>query len=311
MGKEAHHHIKGLIGVVQQHVLLPDRGEHIAIVVADALGHARGELRPQKVGPGVGHQFRQIGDAEHAFDFDHVLGPHAKLAHDDGFQLFRGAGGMGQTHDLAPAAAFQGDFELAHEVFGLVFDLKIAVAQHAEFEMRFEFVARKEVGDVDDQQVFERQVAQAAVGRGQGYEAVDLAGDRQQCLQGAFVAAAFQLQRQRITGVRDEREGMCRINRQRRQHGEDLVEKDPFEMFVVRLGQVGGTFQHDVLRVHLGHEVNQHTLLGHHQVAGVFVDQHQLLTGAQPIGGGGGIARLGQFAQPRDPHGIEFIQIGG
>ena len=34
---------------------------------------------------------------------------------------------MGQTHDLAAAAAFQGDFEFAHKVFGFFFDLEVTV----------------------------------------------------------------------------------------------------------------------------------------------------------------------------------------
>ena len=43
---------------------------------------------------------------------------------------------MRKAHDLAPAATLEGDFELTHEVFRFVLDLKIAVAQHAELEMR-------------------------------------------------------------------------------------------------------------------------------------------------------------------------------
>jgi hypothetical protein len=47
--------------VVQQHVLLPDRGEHVAVMVLHPFGHARGEGGPQQVGPVVEHQFLHIG----------------------------------------------------------------------------------------------------------------------------------------------------------------------------------------------------------------------------------------------------------
>ena len=47
--QEADHHVEGLVGVMQQHVLLPDRGEHVAVVVLHPFGHARGEGRPQQV----------------------------------------------------------------------------------------------------------------------------------------------------------------------------------------------------------------------------------------------------------------------
>ena len=48
--QEAHHDVEGLVGVVQQHVLLADRGEDVALEVLHPLGHARGEGRP-RAGP--------------------------------------------------------------------------------------------------------------------------------------------------------------------------------------------------------------------------------------------------------------------
>jgi hypothetical protein len=39
--EEAHHDVEGLVGVVQQHVLLADRREDVALVVLHPLGHPR------------------------------------------------------------------------------------------------------------------------------------------------------------------------------------------------------------------------------------------------------------------------------
>ena len=47
-------------------------------------------------------------------------------------QPLRRPGRYLQPHHLAPAAAFQRHLEFAHQILGLVLDLKIAVAQHAE-----------------------------------------------------------------------------------------------------------------------------------------------------------------------------------
>ena len=49
--QEADHHVEGLVGVMQQHVLLPDRREHVALVVLHPFRDARGEGRPHQVLP--------------------------------------------------------------------------------------------------------------------------------------------------------------------------------------------------------------------------------------------------------------------
>ena len=51
---------------------------------------------------------------------------------------------MCQADDFAAAPPLKGHFKFQHKVFGLVLDFKVAVAQHAELKMRFEFIARKQ-----------------------------------------------------------------------------------------------------------------------------------------------------------------------
>ena len=80
--QEAHHHVEGLIRVVQQHILLADRREHVALVVLNPLRNARLERGPEQVRPAVQNQLRQIGQADHAAQLDHLLLAHVQLVHD-------------------------------------------------------------------------------------------------------------------------------------------------------------------------------------------------------------------------------------
>ena len=49
--QELHHHVEDLVGVMDDDVLLPDRREAVAAVVADALGKARIVGHEFEVGP--------------------------------------------------------------------------------------------------------------------------------------------------------------------------------------------------------------------------------------------------------------------
>ena len=49
--QELHHHVEGFVGVMDDEVLLPDRGEAVAAMIADALGKARIIGHELEVGP--------------------------------------------------------------------------------------------------------------------------------------------------------------------------------------------------------------------------------------------------------------------
>ncbi len=61
----------------------------------------------------------------------------------------------------------------------------------------------------------------------------------------------------------------------------------------------------------LGVQAAPGVLLAIQKVAGVFVDQDKLFGRGQTIGGGGGIPRMGQFAQARDADCVELVKVGG
>ncbi len=66
-------HVKGFIGVVQQHVLLPDRGEHVAVVILDPFRHAGGKGRPHQVFAAGQDQFLQVRHAQQTLDLHHLV----------------------------------------------------------------------------------------------------------------------------------------------------------------------------------------------------------------------------------------------
>ena len=65
------------------------------------------------------------------------------------------------------------------------------------------------------------------------------------------------------------------------------------------------------MRFHLLMQCTKDTLLGVHQIACIFVDQHQLLGWRQTVNARCSVAGTSQLAQASNPHGIEFIQIIG
>ena len=163
---------------------------------------------------------------------------------------------------------------------------------------------------MQQQHILQRQETMRAFRGGQGHEARDLCGNRQQRAQGPLVTAALQLQRKAEAGVRDERKGVRRVDGQRRQHGKDVVEKDRLERGAIFLRQGVAVQDGDPLGLHLAAQFVEDGLLALHQVARILVDQHQLFGRCQPVRGGCDVSGMGQFPQARHAHRVEFVKIG-
>ena len=208
---------------MQQHIFLADRGENIAFVVGDPLGDTRREGRPEQVWTLVKHQLGKIGEAEHSADFNDLVFGHMQLTLDHleqaGWSICRN----GQANDFAATATFQGSFKFAHEVFCFILDFKITVAQHPKTAGAFEAKTGEKAGQMLQQQLFQWQEAELPFRRGQRDKPCDLGGNGQERLQLALISRAFKLERQSIARVWNKRKGMCRVNGQGREHGEDLL----------------------------------------------------------------------------------------
>ena len=110
LGEELHDDVEGFVGVVDDEVLLPDRGEAIAAVLAHALGKARVERRELEVGPVEGDELRQFVERQHAVDEDDAGGDDVDVAGDEGAQRFRHARLDLEPDDRAAAPALQRAF---------------------------------------------------------------------------------------------------------------------------------------------------------------------------------------------------------
>ncbi|EKD60760.1 MAG: hypothetical protein ACD_54C00565G0001 [uncultured bacterium] len=172
-------------------------------------------------------------------------------------------------------------------------------------------IAGKQHVQMQQQQFFQRQEAMLAVFPRQRHKPRNLLRNRQQRFQRAVIGFPLQLQRQRKPGVRDKRKRMRRVDRQGRQHREHLVQKVIFQKLLVPRRQLAAGQQGNPLRLHQLFQLVEHRLLGVHQPPRVGMDQHQLFRRSAAIFRGVGILRPHQGPQPRHPHSVEFIKVGG
>ena len=221
-------------------------------------------------------------------------------------------GGHGELDHLAAAAALQRGLELAHEVLGLLLDLEVAVAQHAEGAVAEHDVAGEELAEEDLEQRLERQEAGLALGPvGQADEARNLAGDRQQRLEHGVVGVAPELQAHGEAAVGDEGEGVRRVDGERREDREDLVEEVALHELEVGALEVGGAEDLDALVAHELAQDAEAFLLAHHQRAGVGVDAAELVGGGEAVGARDVHAGAHQAAQAGDADGVELVEVRG
>ena len=172
-------------------------------------------------------------------------------------------------------------------------------------------VAGEETFEVEEEEFLERQEAVLAGGRLQADEAGDLLGDGQERLEVAFVGFALELEREREARVRDEGEGMRGVDGERRQDREDLAQEDVVELAAVFFGELVAGEEGDARGFEVGLELAPGDELLGHEAAGVLVDEDELFGGGQAIDGGGGVARVGEFAEAGDADGVEFVEVGG
>ena len=190
----------------------------------------------------------------------------------------RRARGHGQADHLAAAAALQRGLELAHQVLGLLLDLEVAVAQHPEGAEPEHDVAGEEAVEEHLEQRLERQEPDLPLrARRQPHEARHLRRHRQQRLERGVVGGALELQPHGEAAVGDEREGVRRVDGERRQDREDLLEEVRLHHLEVGALQVARPEDLDALGVHQLAQVAQAFLLAHLQRPGVGVDAAQLL----------------------------------
>ena len=132
--QELHDDVEGFVGVVDDEVLLPDRGEAIAAMLADALGEARVVGRELEVRPVERRRAATVRSAPSMPSTTKVVvGGDVELARR---RTARSASGMRASTSSrmtdAAAALLQRRLEQADEILGLFLDLEVAVADDPE-----------------------------------------------------------------------------------------------------------------------------------------------------------------------------------
>jgi hypothetical protein len=89
--------VEGLVGMVDDEVLLADGGEAVPAMVADAAGIARRVGHEFEVGPIEARELRHLVERKHAVDLEHAVGGGAERALHEALQL-----GRHQRFDVEP-----------------------------------------------------------------------------------------------------------------------------------------------------------------------------------------------------------------
>ena len=149
------------------------------------------------------------------------------VAGDESAQPLRHAGVDFESDDRPAPPTFQRAFEQPHQVFGLFFDFDVTVTDDAEAAVAGHLVARKKLADEGEDDLFEQHEARwpGPARLRQFDEAIDARRETHQCIHGPMFSVALELKRKSEAEVGNEWERMRRVDRQRRQHREDIEEK--------------------------------------------------------------------------------------
>ena len=309
LAQETHDDIEALIGVVNDDILGADGGEAVAAEIADALRKARLEGLEQQVRPAPVDELVHVAEADRTAEREHIADLGAEPPRQRDREGLRHPRIDGELHDIAAPPPPERRFEQADQILRLLLDLHLAVADHAVGAGPAQFEPGEEVPEEQRDKVLDGQ--EAAGGAGQGDEAVELAGDRHQRLEFAPVRRAVQVHRQPEAEIGYEREGMSRIDRERRQDREYVAHEVGFEPVPVLLRERAAVHEVDAGPAKLRLQAPPAGLLAAHQAPGAAVDCLQLLRRRQPIGArradAGGLLAL----QPGDAHHVELVQVLG
>ena len=188
-------------------------------------------------------------------DDEDLLGRDLQFLGDEMADVLRHPGLDLEADHGAAAALLERRLVEAHEILGLFLDLDVRVADDPEAALPLQGVAwEKTPGEQRDHLLEGDEAGSAGLGEiGQADEPLDLRGQADERLEDLALglhlglALADELQRDREAEVRDERERVRRIDRERRQHREDVVQEVVLEPGDLRLRQRRGLDEDDAL----------------------------------------------------------------
>ena len=298
--------------MVDHQVLLPDGGEGVAAVIADALGIARIVRHEFEIGALDPGELRQIVERKHAVDQeDFVVGDRQRALH-EAAQLGRHHRvELQPDHRAAPPLLKRG-FERAHQVFGFFLDFHFRVADDAEGALPFDGVAGEQQPDEQRRCLLERDEADIMIAAArQPDEALDLLRHADERVHRLAVAHTRELQRDGEAKIGNERERMRRIDRERREQREHVGEEVILQPVLVGLLHLGAANQGDAGSGEFRPQFDPALLLVPAKPRHRFADAEQLLVGGEPVGALGHDALAHLALEAGDAHHEEFIKVVG
>ena len=297
--------------MVDDEILLPDRGEAIAAVVADAVGIARRVGHEFEIRPVQLRDLRHLVQRQNAVDLEHAAIGGAERALHEVLQLGRHVGLDVEPDHQSAAAALERRLEQPHQVFGFFEDFQFGVADDAERAHPLHRIAGKQLADEKTGRAFDRdQPDFSAFARlRQPHESLDAVRHADERVHRLAVLGARQLQGHGEAEIGNERERMRRIDRKRRQQRENVREEIIFEPGLLRLADVGTVDQHDAGFRKRGAQFAPLCLLILDQQHDGFGDPYKLLCRRQSLGALGTDARAHLRPKAGDAHHEEFVEV--
>jgi hypothetical protein len=314
--QEVHHHVERFERVVDDEILLPDRREAIAAVIADAVGIARRVGNEFEVRPVEARDLRHFVQRQHAVDVEHAGLAGIERALHEALQFRRHPRlDVEPDHD-ATAAALERGLEQPHQVFGLFEDFHLRVADHPERARAFHRIAGKKLADEQAGRALDRDQPglpglPAVGGLGQPDETLDAVRHADQRVHRLAVLAAGKLQGDGEAEIGDERERMGRIDCERRQQRKDVGQEVVLEPDLLGLGHIRRVDQHDA---GLGERPAQFAplrLLVLDQERNRLADMDELFGGRHTLGALADDAGTHLRAETGNAHHEEFVEVIG
>ena len=252
LAEELHHHVEGFVGVVDDEVLLPDGGEAVAAVLADALGEARRIGRKLQLRPVDGDELGEIVERQDAVDEEDLVRRDAEGLGDELAELLGHRRLDLEADHRAAAAALQRALEEADEILGLFLELDVRIADRPEGALPFHRIAGEEpCGEKRHRLVEADEAIDAALARRQADEAVEALRHAHQRGHALAARLAPELERNRQAEIGDERERVRGIDGERRQHREDGIEEMVLQPVALALGDLGRVDENDAVLAEL------------------------------------------------------------
>jgi hypothetical protein len=307
LAQEIDHHLEAFVGMVDDDVLLADRREAITVMFEDAFGIARRERRELEVGAVLVEDRGQPGDADQPARLVDQRVIETQLVAQ---QLLRRrleiVLQLEHDHLAAPPPLDCGAI-IADEVFGILLDLDVAVAQHPEHSAAQDAEAGKQQRRLPAQDGLDAEVARAFAR--QPHEAGQRGRDQDHLGDRGIVAGAHQREQDAHALVGDERERVRRIDRLRGDHRQHVFVEPVAQPLAVGARKAATIDDMDAFAGQFVGDLHQRIVLGIDETGGGIAHHRQLL--------GRGLAVVGDFLDPAahlpgdagGAHHHEFIEV--